>query len=391
MVGFGFNDVAGPWFWAFVALAVTLLSLLAGRSRASLVLALLNLGFCVLLVGGGSALVLLLALTLVHGACRINSPMGRNAGMAAVVLGLLITFLVHKLQASDPEVQGNMRAVLAAIGMSYIFLRSIEYLRASFDGLTQDLAFVDTINYLIPFHMLAAGPVLSFSDFKRQRAPFAPLSPSEALEGFERIARGLFKKFVLADGLIGTVFLNDFQAGGAYFWLEVQMYYLYIYLDFSAYSDIAVGIGRLLGVATPENFNRPLTARNIVVFWERWHMSLSQFIRRNLFIPIQLTGMRWTNGQHGLLVSSFAFGVSFLLCGLWHGISLRFILWGVGHALALIVCNLYRDWLVKLLGLKGAAAFSKRPFVRVVATVLTFEFVALSLAFLVHPAMAFLD
>ncbi len=120
-------------------------------------------------------------------------------------------------------------------------------------------------------------------------------------------------------------------------------------------------------------------------------MSLSQFIRRNLFIPIQLAGMRRTNGKHALLVSSLAFGVSFLLCGLWHGISWRFVLWGSGHALALIFCNLYREWLVTLLGRKGAAAFSKRPVVRSVATLLTFEFVALSLAFLVHPAMASLD
>lgn len=391
MVGTAFNDVAGPWFWAFVALAVALLSLLAGRSRASLALALLNLGFCLMLVGWSTALVLLLALMAVHGVCRLSSPMGRNAGMAAVALCLLMTFLVHKLQAGEPRVLGSMRAILAAIGMSYIFLRCIEYLRGSVEGLTQDLALVDTINYLIPFHMLAAGPVLSFADFKRQRSPRASLSPSEALEAFERIARGLFKKFVLANGLIGTVFLTDFKADGAYFWLEVQMYYLYIYLDFSAYTDIAVGIGRLLGVATPENFNRPLTARNIVVFWERWHMSLSQFIRRNLFIPIQLAGMRRTNGQHAILVSSVAFGASFLLCGLWHGISWRFLLWGSGHALALIFCNLYREWLVTLLGRKGAAAFSKRPVVRCVATVLTFEFVALSLAFLAHPAMAFLD
>lgn len=391
MVGVTFNDVAGPGFWAFVAFAITLLSLLARSSRASLALALLNLGFCLMLVGWGAALFLLLALMAVHVACRLNSSMGRNAGIAAVALVLLITFLVHKLQANDPGVQGNMRAVLAAIGMSYIFLRCIEYLRASFDGLTQDLTLADTINYLIPFNMLAAGPVLSFTDFKRQRSPLASLSSREALKAFERIARGLFKKFVLANGLIGTVFLNDFEAGGAYFWLEVQMYYLYIYLDFSAYTDIAVGIGRLLGVATPENFNRPLSARNIMVFWERWHMSLSQFIRRNLFIPIQLAGMRLTNGQHVLLVYSVAFGVSFLMCGLWHGISWRFLLWGGGHALALIICNLYREWLVTLLGRKGAADFSKRPVVQVFATVLTFEFVALSLTFLAHPAMAFLD
>ena len=97
----------------------------------------------------------------------------------------------------------------------------------------------------------------------------------------------MFKKFVLANAL-EAAFLTAFRARGPYFFLEVQLNYLWLFLDFSAYSDIAVGIGGLLGVATPENFNRPYLARNSIDFWERWHISLSQFIRRNLFIPIQV-------------------------------------------------------------------------------------------------------
>ena len=84
----------------------------------------------------------------------------------------------------------------------------------------------------------------------------------------------------------------------------MQLNYLWLYLDFSAYSDIAVGVGRLMGVATPENFNRPYLARNMIDFWERWHISLSLFIRRNMFIPIQLALMRRTDGRRPLLVAS---------------------------------------------------------------------------------------
>jgi alginate O-acetyltransferase complex protein AlgI len=297
---------------------------------------------------------------------------------------------VHKLPAVSGSATATLKPVLAAIGLSYIFLRTVEYLRAIASGTHQGLGLSDTVNYLIPFHMLAAGPVMAFTDFRQQPVPAAALTRDDALAAFERIARGLFKKFVLANGLIETVFLTDFKTGGAYLFFEVQMYYLFIYLDFSAYTDIAIGIGRLLGVATPENFNKPLGARNIVVFWERWHISLSQFVRRNLFIPVQLAGMRWTQGRHARLISSIAFGVSFVLVGLWHGLSLRFLLWGAGHALALITCNLYRDWLTARLGRKGAKAFSAHPVVHVAATVLTFEFVAFSLAFLAHPVLAFL-
>ena len=389
MGGVAFNDVASPTFWVFALVAVLCLALAERGDRFKWTLAALNLGFLALMVGVGPAGLLLLSATVLHGAGRPGPSWQRWAFVTAAGTLVMSAFLVHKLPVL-PQAWGPAKSVFVAVGMSYVVLRAVEYLRAGIEGHTAQVSLIDTVNYLFPFHMLAAGPVMAFSDFQRQPVPAPALDREAALQAFERIAAGLFKKFVLADGLIQTMFLTDFKAEGAYWILEVQMYYLYIYLDFSAYSDIAVGLGRLLGVATPENFNRPLAARNIVVFWERWHMSLSQFIRRNLFIPLQLMGMRWTQGKRPRLVASLAFAVSFMLCGLWHGISWRFLIWGAGHALALIACHLYRDALIRRLGRKGAAAFSERPAVRALATVLTFEFVALSLEFLAHPATAFL-
>jgi D-alanyl-lipoteichoic acid acyltransferase DltB (MBOAT superfamily) len=237
--------------------------------------------------------------------------------------------------------------------------------------------------------MLAAGPIQAYADFREQQIPAQPLGRDGVLEAVERIARGLFKKFVLANGL-ETLFLTDFRAGGSYFLFEAQVYYLCIYLDFSAYTDIAIGMGRLLGVPTPENFNNPLLARNIIVFWDRWHISLSQFIRRNVFIPTQLSAMRRSHGKHPLLIATVAFTLSFLLVGLWHGVSWRFLLWGAMHAAALVTCNTYRYVLQKRLGRKGVNEYMNRPLVRAVSTFLTFEFVAFSLAFIAHPATAFL-
>lgn len=389
MGGSSFNDVAAPSFWLFAFLVVGVLSLAAAGRWFKWTLAVVNIGFVVLVVGVQATGFLVLAAGLLHLACRPGPRWRQWMGLGTCGVLASAAFLVHKLP-DVPEAWAPAKAVFAAIGLSYIFLRVVEYLRAGADSQTTGTVLADTLNYLMPFHMLAAGPVMSYSDFKRQPMPAAALDREAALQALERIAGGLFKKFVLANGLIQTVFLTDFKVGGPYFVLEVQMYYLYIYLDFSAYSDIAIGLGRLLGVPTPENFNKPLTSRNIVVFWERWHMSLSQFIRRNVFIPLQLMGMRWTQGRRARLVSSLAFAVSFALCGLWHGLSWRFLVWGGGHALALIVCNFYRDLLVRRMGRKSAAAFSEKPVVKAIATVLTFEFVALSLAFLAHPSTAFL-
>ena len=129
----------------------------------------------------------------------------------------------------------------------------------------------------------------------------------------------------------------------------------------------------------------------MIAFWERWHISLSQFIRRCIFIPAQLQMMRWTSGRHPVLVASAAFTASFLLCGLWHGLSWRFLLWGAMHAAALVICNVYRHFLTARLGRKGVLQYKANRWVRMGAQVVTFEFVALTLTFIAHPATAFLE
>jgi D-alanyl-lipoteichoic acid acyltransferase DltB (MBOAT superfamily) len=239
------------------------------------------------------------------------------------------------------------------------------------------------INYLLPFHMLAAGPIQAYDEFVDSVRP-PRLGRRASLVAIERITLGLFKKFVVAH-LVASIFLTGFRADSAYTLLEIQVFYLWVYLDFSAYTDIAVGLGWLMGVATPENFDRPLSARNITVFWERWHISLSRFIRRNLFTPVQLGLVRRWPAVSPLLSASLAFSVAFLLCGLWHEISLRFMIWGGMHALGLIVCNLYRSALRARLGRQGVKRYMESWPIRWLATALTFEFVACSIAFALYP------
>jgi D-alanyl-lipoteichoic acid acyltransferase DltB (MBOAT superfamily) len=156
----------------------------------------------------------------------------------------------------------------------------------------------------------------------------------------------------------------------------MNLNFLWLYLDFSAYSDVAVGLGRLMGSATPENFNRPYLARNVVDFWERWHISLSLFIRRNIFFPIQLGLMRWTEGARPLLISSFAVTVSFLLCGLWHNFLISWLAWGLYQSAGLIVCNVFREYLLRKLGRKGLKTYMANRWYRVLAIVVTFQFSA---------------
>ena len=176
------------------------------------------------------------------------------------------------------------------------------------------------------------------------------------------------------------VFLTDLQAGGVWFVLEVQLLLLWLYLDFSAYSDIAVGLGRLMGVATPENFNRPWLSRNLIEFWDRWHISLSQWIRRNLFIPIQLNLMRRYPRTDPVLIACFAIGVSFFMAGIWHGLSRGWLLWGAMHAVGLVTVRFYIGWMQKSRTPEQIAAYRSNRFALVAMRVLTIEYAAIAFA-----------
>ncbi len=379
-------DLAGPEFWVACGVGVVGLTVL-GRTRfRPLAQTVLNLGFLVVMLRAQALLVLLgavvvwLALKLLAKRCVPR--------LLCLLLGtaILALFICNKLPGLAQRIDlGPVNPILSVIGFSYIALRLIELIRAVYEQRHPAPGLLGTINYLLPFHMLAAGPIQAYDEFVAQPAQPEALSAKDTLEAVERIAAGLFKKFVLATA-VNSLFLTNFTAPGPWYWLwEAQMFYLWLYLDFSAYSDIAVGVGRLMGVATPENFNRPYLARNMVNFWERWHISLSLWIRRNLFFPIQIAAMRWTGGKWPLLAATLAFMIAFMLCGLWHELTINYFLWGVANAVGLSVAYIYRQLLQKKLGGKGLKQYNANPWIRAAAVVVTYEFVAFSLVLLFWP------
>ncbi len=282
----------------------------------------------------------------------------------------------------------RLNPILAMLGFSYLMLRIVDLAKTVSDEKHPAPDLIDAVNYLIPFHMLAMGPIQSYDDFVQQKDVVAePLSFEETLQATERIARGLFKKFVIAY-FIESLLLTGFQSSGWYFLFEIHIFAFWIYLEFSAYMDVVVGLGKLMGISTPENFNRPYLSRNITVFWERWHITLSMFIRRNIFIPVQLYIARMLNGKNVLVAASLAFLVSFLFCGIWHGLSWNFLLWGFLHALALIMCNAYRAILRSKLTKQQLITYNNSSAIQIMATILTFEFIAFSF-YVAFPPQSF--
>ena len=378
-------DVASFSFWSVVGVAVLLLTTIVQPALRQTMLAGINLGFLYLLLGADLAgIVLGVGVIYVLLRMIVLKRLGMFAA-AVTFLGVVGLFVMHKLPALSYETHSaSLNPLLATIGYSYVFLRLIELLRAVTERRHPPPNPPAMINFLLPFHMLAAGPIQAYDEFVSQPPVPEPLTPREVLEAIEQIAKGMFKKFVIAF-LIRELFLSDFRSEGWMWFCEVQLFFLWMYIDFSAYSDIALGVGRLIGVATPRNFNRPYLARNMIDFWERWHISLSLFIRRNLFIPIQLATLRRFGPKRALLCANLAIGVSFLFCGIWHRISFGFLLWGGMHAVGLVTVNIYRDWLKRKLGAQGVKAYMADRRIRAVAIVATYEFVAFSLITFASP------
>jgi alginate O-acetyltransferase complex protein AlgI len=192
--------------------------------------------------------------------------------------------------------------------------------------------------FAIFFPSLVAGPIKRYQNFTSQlQAGLAAITLPDIAGGAQRIALGFFKKAVLADNinLALTCYEKSFatlSTGQA--WLFLAGLGTRIALDFSGYSDIAIGLARMLGITIPENFHLPYLATNVRDFWLRWHISLSTWIRDYIYIPLG-------GGCHGLPRKLLNGLVAFALCGLWHGAEWHFVLWGLWHGAGLAISSTY--------------------------------------------------
>jgi D-alanyl-lipoteichoic acid acyltransferase DltB (MBOAT superfamily) len=275
------------------------------------------------------------------------------------------------------------------LGFSYIAFRLIHVLRDKQTGRLPELSLPEFAAYVVFFPSLSAGPIDRAERFAGDLRTEFRLTQDETLLAGQRIVLGLFKKFVIADAL-ALIALNDALAAqvrtAGWMWIVVYAYTFQIYFDFSGYTDIAVGIARLVGITLPENFASPYTKPNLAQFWNSWHMTLTQWVRAYFFNPFN----RWMRGFKSLpawtmlLLGQLA---TMLLIGLWHGITANFILWSAWHGLGLFLQNRWSD-LTKTrfntasLRLQNALHFG--------GVLLTFHFVALGWVFfaLSEPALS---
>ncbi len=224
--------------------------------------------------------------------------------------------------------------VLLPIGISFFTFHAISYVVDVYRrDATAQKSPVHAALYLLLFPQLIAGPIIRYRDLADQLARRI-VTLDDFAYGVRRFIIGLAKKVLVANIVAGPadkMFALPFdQLSAAHAWLGISCYTLQIYFDFSGYSDMAIGLGRMFGFRFPENFRWPYIAGSVQDFWRRWHISLSTWFRDYLYVP--LGGNRLSPARtYGNLVAVF------FLCGLWHGASWNFVIWGLFHGTFLVI------------------------------------------------------
>lgn len=219
--------------------------------------------------------------------------------------------------------------VVLPVGISFFTFQAISYVVDVYRGKTQPAhSLLDVMLLLSFFPHLVAGPIVRASDLLPQFARVPRLSREMATYGLLLIVWGLFKKTVIASELatriVDPVFFDPSAYGTIDIVAAVYGYAVQIYCDFSAYSDMAIGLAALLGYRFPRNFDQPYRAASIQQFWRRWHISLSSWLRDYLYVPLG-------GGRKGLVRSCLNVMITMVLGGLWHGAAWTFVAWGALH------------------------------------------------------------
>ncbi len=252
----------------------------------------------------------------------------------------------------------HLNTIALPLAISFFTFQKLAFLVDSARGETRRISLVDFSLFAAFFPQLIAGPIVHFKEIipQLQSRRFGHLITRNLLVGLVLFSIGLFKKTVIADTLsdyAGPLF-RACETGHPMAlvpaWLAAVSFTFQLYFDFSGYSDMAIGLGRMFGVKLPLNFHSPLRAGNIIEYWRRWHMTLQRFIVAYIFQPLslplnRLAAARRLQGWTAFAVSSgVPILVTFIAVGIWHGAGWTFVLFGLMHAIYICLNEVWREW-----------------------------------------------
>lgn len=239
-------------------------------------------------------------------------------------LGLLVRTLNHLLRGRELEIP----QIAMPIGISFFTFQALSYVIDVYRGECRaQKNILDLALYISFFPQLIAGPIVKYRDINDQIRN-RTITPEKTAQGIRRFIYGLAKKVLVSNVLAQSadlIFALDMQEmTGTLAWMAAILYTFQIYYDFSGYSDMAIGLGKMFGFTFNENFNYPYMSLSIREFWRRWHISLSTWFREYVYIPLG-------GNRRGMVRTYVNLGIVFLLTGIWHGASYNFIFWGLYH------------------------------------------------------------
>ncbi|MHA1598068.1 MAG: MBOAT family O-acyltransferase [Alphaproteobacteria bacterium] len=304
---------------------------------------------------------------------------------SAVIVFQILLFLVFKRYAWF-DVLGTLDLAVSIIGISYILFRQIHLLiEAPYLGhlpfsLGRYVAFT-----LSPWTLIA-GPIQRYDGFCKGLNEVGRPANDAVLAALHRTASGLIKAFVLAPLLLPSTdiaLLLRADANGFDFAVVLYSFPIYLYLNFSGYVDVVIGIARLCGFTTlPENFNRPYLARNVRDFWTRWHMSFGIWVRHYVFTPLSTFLIRRVPANMAGLMMALTVMVTFYLVGVWHGTTLNFVAFGLLQGAGVLVSASFERFLRGLLGKPGLKRLDDNKLFHAASIFITLNFTAASILLL---------
>jgi D-alanyl-lipoteichoic acid acyltransferase DltB (MBOAT superfamily) len=307
-----------------VLLAASLLFYAWGEPRFVMLLAfqiVLNYGFALLIgVSAGQRR-------------RIAVAAGVAANLALLGIFKYADFAVGSFNAVFGANAFTLPGIALPLGISFFTFHAISYLvDVHRGGVKANRSLLEVAVYIAMFPQLIAGPIIRYHTISR-RLGARRMTLGRVSAGSRIFVIGLAQKVLIADEvsrIAEAVFDRLAQPSMAEAWLGLSAYTIQIYFDFAGYSNMAIGLGLALGFAFPRNFRLPYAARSVTEFWRRWHISLSQWLRDYLYIPL--------GGSRGPAIETYRnLCLVFVACGLWHGANWTFVIWGVHHGAFLVV------------------------------------------------------
>ncbi|OFZ80908.1 MAG: hypothetical protein A2583_05610 [Bdellovibrionales bacterium RIFOXYD1_FULL_53_11] len=307
----------------------------AGRYR-SICLVAINMVF-VYLLGKNSiryALVTVIVSVLFYLAVKLVGRRRKRLFGILVVVMFLLFFAVKMQPGTSDDV---FSSIVPVFGFSFFFLRIVHFAFDYSSGKIKVAGFLQFMGFITFFPVFASGPVMRFQQYCVNHLSPVPLTRDACISAGNRILMGLIKKGIFAALLYdhSLAALSMDSAGVLDVICRSLVYSFVIYFDFSGYSDMAIGLSRLFGFVVPENFDYPYLKRNLIDFWNAWHMTFSFWLRDYIFMPIGQRLFRTRLKKKPLVIAVISYVLTFLFCGFWHGKGINFILWGLYHGLGL--------------------------------------------------------